>query len=160
MEFDPQAYIEAAGEGSFSTEAPVVPADEYLATVSDIKFSGGIVSKEESKNYGKPWLSLNVTYKIEDSRLKESMGRDTALVTQRLMLDLTDELDPSTGQPRIDRSRGKNFRLGRALAALGLNEDFKDFRAMIGRTARIKVKHRIYEGAPQAEVDSVAAPQQ
>lgn len=151
FEFDPQAFLDATTQEATSTETIPVPIGEYEATVADngVDFKSG-VSGPDSKNPGRPWLRLDVTWEIDDQRVKEAVSRDRVVVRQGIMLDLTEG-------NQIDMGKGKNVRYGRLRDALGLNEPGQPFspRMMVGRRAKIKVSQRPYKDTIQNEVDAV-----
>jgi hypothetical protein len=83
--------------------------------------------------------------------LAAKVGVPKVTLNDSIMLDTTE----SGG---IDNSPGKNGKLRRYREALGMNTPGQpfSFRAMQGRTIKVKIKHRTYEGELYDEVDSVA----
>ncbi|MGH9429283.1 MAG: hypothetical protein ACRD2L_23620, partial [Terriglobia bacterium] len=73
------------------------------------------------------------------------------VLTDGIMLD-------QTGSGAVDNSPGKNGKLRRYREALNMNKpgDTFSFRAMQGRSIRVKISHRVHEGDLFDQVESVA----
>jgi len=146
--FDADAFLDATLPGSNSTRREVVPAGTYRASIDDIQVKNGTV-KKEGVNFGKPWVSLNVKWSIEDDALKAQLNQTKVPIFQSIMLDLNDE-------GGLDMGKGRNVGLGKLREAIGLNSGPAQFRAFVGRVATIQVAHELYQGELQANVKSVA----
>ena len=96
-------------------------------------------------------IALDVLWLVEDSAVKEYLGRDTVVCKQGIMLDLTAE-------GGLDMSKGKNVGLGRLREAVGKNNSGEAFSfAMLpGSAAKISVAHRVANDDTFAEVKQVA----
>lgn len=137
--FDPNSFLEATLDSN-STELKPVPQGEFLATVKEIKTNSGTKGD-------RAWASLDVTWTIEDPTIQEELHR-TPTVRQKLFLDLDEN-----GQ--LDMAEGRNVNLGRFRAALDVNAAGTTIGQAVGRQARVRVTHRIWEGKPQPEVSAV-----
>jgi hypothetical protein len=143
MSFNPETFLDATfTESTASTLAPV-PQGEYLATIKSITPKGG--EKE-----GRPWAKLDVAFVIEDPIVVEELGR-TPTVFYSVFLDLD-------ANGNIDQKKNVNF--GRLREAVDLNKKGEAFNIgmMVGKQARVKVDHRIWNEQVQAEVKAVTKP--
>lgn len=127
--FDPNAFLEQVVTEVGSTEAVPIPAGEYLAFIDKKEVTSW--QKKDDPSIG--GLKLKVTWALEDAAVKELLGRDKVIVTQDIMLDLTD-----TGS--LDMGKGRNVELNRLRAAVDLNVSGFSFHQLDGRMARVTVK--------------------
>ena len=146
MSFNPQEFLDSSITEANDTKITPVPIGEYL----------GIIEKTEarqwqSKDGTKTGIAVDVTWLVEDSAVKELLGRDVVTVRQGIMLDVL----PSGA---LDMGAGKNVALGRLREAVGKNNpgDVFSFSQLNGLTAKIAVTHREHDGNQYAEVRSVA----
>ena len=144
--FSPEQFMDVQVEGASSTEFVPVPVGEYTAVSSDPEIVAWS-SKDGSKN----GLKLSLKWDIDDPAVKQLLERDKVTVKQDIMLDLTE-----TGG--LDMGKGKNVNLGRLREACGLNVPGQpfSFRMLGGQIAKVRVEHRIVDGAPFAEIKAVS----
>jgi len=143
--FDPQQFLQSTFTEANDTVFEPIPAGEYFATIAEIKPNAG-TSKD-----GNPWTRIDITWSLTDPALAERLGRTKLTVRQGIMLDITD----SGG---LDMGKGRNIALGRLRDALGLNvpgEPFS-FLMLTGRSAKVNVTQRIYEGKVFNDIKDVA----
>ena len=136
--FDPNAFLEQVVTEVGSTEAIPIPAGEYLAFI-DKKELATWQKKDDPTVSG---LKLKITWTLEDQAVRDLLGRDKVIVTQDIMLDLTD-----TGS--LDMGKGRNVELNRLHAAVDLNVSGFSFHQLDGRMARVTVKHDQDKNDPQ-----------
>ena len=146
MSFDAQSFLDASVSSTNDTKIVPVPVGEYMGVIDKVA-----PRQWQSKDGSQTGISLDVIWLIEDSAVKEYLGRDTVSCKQGIMLDLT----PQGG---LDMSKGKNVGLGRLREAIGKNNPGEAFSfAMLpGAAAKVGVKHRIVEEDTYAEVKQVA----
>lgn len=146
MTFDAQSFLDASVSGANDTKIIPVPVGEYFAIIQEL-----IPGQWQSKDGTKAGYKIDITWSIEDSSVKEFLGRDNVTVRQSIMLD-TDE------SGRLDIGRGKNVSLGRLREAVNKNNpgDAFAFSMLPGLSARVSVSHREYNGDVFAEVRAVA----
>lgn len=148
--FDPNAFLEMTVEESNSTVSIPVPAGEFVGIVDKVDVRTWTSKKDPSKS----GMTLDVLWAVDDSAVKELLGREKVTVKQGIMLDLTDA-------GGLDMGKGKNVGLGRLREALDLNEPGKPFgfKMLPGRVGKIVVEHRSDPDKPDviyAEVKAVA----
>ena len=127
--FDPNAFLEQVVTEVGSTEATPIPAGEYLAFI-DKKEVTTWQKKDDPTVSG---VKLKITWVLEDQAVRDLLGRDKVIVTQDIMLDITD-----TGS--LDMGKGRNVELNRLRAAVDLNVSGFSFNQLDGRMARVTVK--------------------
>lgn len=140
--FDPEAFLRGTVQGANSTQFIPCPVGEYPAIVDDVK-----ARPWKSEEKGTSGVVLDVLWSIDSEAVRQELGRDKVVVSQGVMLDLTE----SGG---IDQGKGKNVRLGQLRDAVGLNDPSADFNFLMlkGRAAKVKVEHELYRNAPMAKV--------
>lgn len=145
--FDPEQFLNMQVTESNDTKTIPVPVGEYTAVAEEVKCRQWQSKQDPSKS----GLTLDITWSIDDSTVKELLGRDKVTVRQGIMLDLTD----SGG---LDMGRGRNIGLGRLREALNLNTPGQpfSFSMVAGRIAKVSVSHRIDGENIYAEVKGVA----
>lgn len=136
--FNPEAFMQATIDQANDTKVIPCPEGEFHAQAIDVKVSSGTIGKGERT--GEPWASLNVTWEIADPNVAAITLRDKTRVRQGVMLDLTSD-------GNLDMAKGRNIGLGKLRDAVGLNVPGQPFSPtmIIGRAARVAVKHRIDE---------------
>ena len=127
--FDPNSFFEQVITEVGSTEAVPIPAGEYLATI-DKKEVTTWQKKDDPSVSG---LKLKITWSLEDQAVRDLLGRDKVVVSQDIMLDLTE-----TGS--LDMGKGRNVERNRLRAAVDLNVSGFSFHQLDGRMARVAVK--------------------
>lgn len=142
MSFDPQSFLEATFTESNSTTLEPVQPGEYHATVKSVDLKTG-------EKDGRPWASLNLAFTIDDPVVQEELKR-IPTVYHRVFLDLND-------QGGLDTKKGRNIRLGQIREAFNLNQPGEAFSLKMfeGRSAKVRVDHKIWNDQPQAEVTAV-----
>lgn len=146
--FDAQSFLDMSVTESNSTEFVPVPEGDYTGVAEKVDVRQW-TKKDDPSVSG---LTLEVQWKIDATQeLKELLGRDSIIVKQGVMLDLTDA-------GGLDMGKGRNVQLGKLRAALDLNNPGQafSFTQIVGRIAKVQVKQRVHEGAVYAEVKSVA----
>lgn len=145
--FSPEQFLDMQVTESNDTKIIPVPVGEYTAVAEEVKCRQWQSKKDPSMS----GLTLDIKWSIDDSAVKELLGRDKVTVNQGIMLDLTD----SGG---LDMGKGRNVGLGRLREALGLNAPGQPFSFMMvsGRVAKVSVSHRIDGENIYAEVKGVA----
>lgn len=146
MSFDPQSFIDSTITESNDTKIVPVPEGDYMGIIDKIA-----PRQWQSKDGTQTGIALDIFWLVEDSAVKEYLGRETVTCKQGLMLD-------TTPQGGLDTSPGKNVGLGRLREAVGKNtpgEAFS-FSMLPGATAKIRVSHRIVGEDTFAEVKGVA----
>lgn len=146
MSFDPQSFLDTAVSGVNDTKIIPVPVGEYMGVIDKVT-----PRQWQSKDGSTTGIALDVLWLVEDSSVKEYLGRDTVVCKQGIMLDLTAE-------GGLDMSKGKNVGLGRLREAVGKNNSGEAFSfAMLpGSAAKISVAHRLANDDTFAEVKQVA----
>lgn len=145
--FSPEQFLDMQVTESNDTKSIPVPVGEYTAVIEEVKVRQWQSKKDPSMS----GLTLDVKWSVDDSAVKELLGRDKVTVNQGIMLDLTD----SGG---LDMGKGRNVGLGRLREALGLNAPGQPFSFMMlsGRVGKVSVSHRIDGENIFAEVKGVA----
>lgn len=145
--FDPQAFMNSQVQGANDTQFKPCPAGEYPAVIDSATPRQWTSKKDPSKS----GVAVDVAWSIDSGAVLSELGRDKVVVTQGVMLDLT----PAGG---LDIGTGKNINLGRLREAIGLNDASQPFafNMLVGKVARVKVEHEVYNNAPFAKVTAVA----
>lgn len=145
--FNPEQFLDQQFTEANDTKLIPVPVGEYTAIAGEVKCRQWQSKADPSKS----GLTLDITWEIDDSAVKELLGRDKVTVRQGIMLDLTDS-------GSMDMGKGRNVGLGRLREALNLNQPGQAFSfSMIpGRLAKVAVTHRIDGENIYAEVKSLA----
>ncbi len=146
--FDPNTFLNATFTESNSTEYVPIPVGEFAAFAESVKIEPWQKRDDPSKS----GLRLDIVWNITDDNVKQLLARDVVKVTQGIMLDLTEG-------GNLDFGKGKNVNLGRVRAAVGLNNPGQPFSfgQIMGRAAKISIKHDMYEGNILSKVSSIAA---
>lgn len=153
--FDPNLFLQAQQtevnerRNPLPTENPAEADGTYLAVIGTIKTDSGTIEKGDRA--GKPWLAMLVPLKIDiPAQLQDSLKLPPTLtLTDRVFIDLTD-------QNTIDNAPGRNRRQKDYRDALDMNKpgDVWSWQRAEGQVVRIKLKHRIYEGNIQEDIQS------
>lgn len=135
-QFDPQAFLDTQTTETNDTRVLPCPIGEWPATVENVDIKSGVSQKS-----GEPWTKLNVKWKIEGCDANRMADRDPIYVTQGILLDITEA-------GGLDMGKGRNIGLGRLREATNLNAKGTPFspRMLLGRSAKVAVSHREYEG--------------
>mgnify|MGYP001597204763 CR=1 FL=1 len=143
--FDPQAFLDSTTTETNDTSLPPCPIGEWPASITDVAFKTGTIQKGDRT--GEAWHRLDAKWEIVATDANVIAEREKIVVTQGVMLDIT-------AGGGLDMGKGKNVNLGRLREAVGLNALGQPFslRMLIGRSAKISVAHRTYEGRLLDEV--------
>lgn len=135
-QFDPQAFLDTQTTEANDTRVIPCPVGEWPATIEGVDIKSGVSQKN-----GEAWTKLAVKWKIEGCDANRLADRDPIYVTQGVLLDIT-----SAGG--LDMGKGRNVQLGRVREALDLNKPGQPFafRMLVGRTAKVAISQREYEG--------------
>ena len=145
--FDPNQLLDAQFTEANDTKTIPIPQGEYTAYAEEVKLVPW-QSKTDPTNSG---LKLQIVWSIDDSAVKELLGRDKVTSRQDIMLDMTE-----TGQ--LDMGKGRNVGLGRLREALNLNTAGRPFAftQIPGNAAKVLIAHRVVDDNTYAEVKGVA----
>ena len=145
--FNPDQFLDMQVTESNDTKVIPVPVGEYIAVISEVKCRQWQSKKDPSVS----GLALDLIWDIDDSAVKELLGRDKVTVKQGCMLDITDSGGLAMG-------KGRNVGLGRLREATGLNTPGQpfSFSMLNGRLAKVSVSHRIDGEQIFSEVKQVA----
>lgn len=154
-EFNPLAILEGTTTEEFK-KGIALPVGDYIGVIAEFDREKSFKSGTQKADPTKKWSAINVRIDIDLTQYPEAMSvvnQEKASLFDMVMLDLT----PSG---TLDYATGKNNRLRKYREALGQNTPGTPWAPthMQGRPVKVKVKHEIYEGEPQARVDAVAAP--
>lgn len=143
--FDPNSFLDAAITSSNDTKVIPCPVGEFMGTIDKV-----VPRQWQSKDGSQTGIALDVMWNIEDSGVKELLGREQVIVKQGIMLD-------TTPQGGLDMSQGRNVGLGRLREAVGKNNDGESFSfAMLpGLSAKVSITHRFYNDDTFADVKAV-----
>jgi len=148
--FDPGTFLDATITEANTKRSPIPAGTDVVAIIGEPKTRQWTGKADPTKS----GIAVDVPLAIDLSAypdLQKSVGADRVILSDSIMLDLTDN-------GGIDNSPGKNGKLRRYREALGMNTAGQpfSFRMMQGRMIKVKIKHRTYEGEIYDEVDSVA----
>lgn len=134
--FDVNAFLQESLGVSLDTQRLTIPKGEYTAQIDtgdkaiDLQF--GTISKQGSKNFGKPWARLDVKCVIPDPNLAATLKVERPVVRASIMLDLD-------ANGKIDTSPQRNIRLGKLLEACGQNNPQGSIAGCAGKAVKIMV---------------------
>lgn len=145
MSFDPQSFLDSSITEALDTKVIPCPVGEFQGIIEKV-----VPRQWTSKDSTTSGIALDVFWMVEDQQVKESLGRETVIVKQGIMLDTTPD-------GRLDTSKGKNVGLGRLREATGHNVAGQAFSfAMLpGCGGKITVTHRLVGEDTFAEVKTV-----
>lgn len=145
--FDPAQFLEQQTTEANDTKLVPVPVGEYTALIEKVDARQWTSKKDPSVS----GISLDVTWEVDDSTVKQLLGRDKVTVKQGIMLDMSE-----TGG--LDMGKGKNVGLGKLREAVGLNVPGQPFAfsMLAGRVAKVRVEHRVDGENIYSEVKAVA----
>jgi len=143
--FDANTFLDSQISGKTSTERVLVEAGEYPANVVDLRSATGFSDKTQE-----PWARLDVVFEIDDEVQRHRTGRSRILMTYGVMLEL-DENEPDG----LAKGKGKNVKLGKLREALGKNDGDTSPREFMHCSARVLVKHEVYNNEPQEKISGV-----
>ena len=146
--FDPSAFLDATITEPSTKRLPLPAGRDFVAIVGEVKARTWQGKADPTKS----GVVMDVPLEVDLSAYPDvQIGATKVTLTDGIMLDLTEA-------GMIDNSPGKNGKLRRYREALNMNKagDAFSFRAMQGRTIKVKISHRTYEGDIFDQVDSVA----
>jgi len=126
--FNPEQFMQTEVNSELSTSIIPIPIGEYVAQIDKVE-------KPVERKVGDDmrWI-MDVHWAITDPKAIEATKREKPSVKQGVFLDITEA-------GGIDTSEGANVGLGRLLAATGLNKSGWSPAKLVGKRAKIKVKH-------------------
>lgn len=144
-QFDPQSFLDSSITEALDTKIIPCPVGEYQGIIEKV-----VPRQWSSKDGAQSGIALDVFWMVEDQGVKDFVGRDTVIVKQGIMLDMTSD-------NRLDTAKGKNVGLGRLREATGHNVAGQafSFAMLAGCAAKITVTHRINGEDTFAEVKTV-----
>lgn len=116
MPFDADEFMQQTVDQPMETDYQLCPEGSYPAMIDDFTseafkhFSG--TSERTGRDYA--MTTLELPWSIQDATVLAGMGRDKVLVTQKIIVDRTE-------QGGLDWGKDKNVKLGQTRAALGQN---------------------------------------
>lgn len=129
MPFDPSEILNTPVGAALSTDYLNVPEGVYPAvSLQDI------TGTPNTNRDGDETIILNIPWEISDPTVAEATGRKTSICKQGIFLDLD-------ANGRISEASGANVKLGKLLAAIGLNEPGWKPTDLGGKPARVTIKH-------------------
>lgn len=131
--FDPNAFLQQTTSEAGSIITVPIPVGEYVAVVEKVDARPWQGKDDPSKS----GIAIDITYNIDDAKVKEVLGRPKVTITQGIMVDLTE-----TGQ--LDMGVGRNVQLNRVREATGLNVKGNPFAPSMftGKVVKVSVGHR------------------
>ncbi len=146
--FDPSAFLDATITEPSTKRSPLPAGMDFVGVIGEVKARTWQGKNDPTKS----GVVMDVPVEIDLSAYPGvNIGATKVTLTDGIMLDVTDS-------GMIDNSPGKNGKLRRYREALNMNKagDAFSFRAMQGRTIKVKISHRTYEGEIFDQIDSVA----
>lgn len=151
MTFNAETFLTQTVSGPMSTSITPCPEGEFKAIIDDS--DKAIVFSSGSKD-GRNWHKVSVLFSILDEGVKAKLNRDKVFVPMQSFLDLTEN------ETALDKSEGKNTKIGKLRDVLGQNEGDWNFPMLKGKGPLIvKVSQRADEKDPSikyAEIVRVA----
>lgn len=147
--FDAERFMNSALDAPNDAVYVVCPAGEYLALIDKVDKPRAI---ESQKNPGQVSYALDITWNIQDDKVKADLGREKLTCRQTLWLDINDS-------GSLEMGKGKNIALGQLREALGMNTGKFSFTSLEGAgPARVIVKNSTgKDGQEFANVTKVGA---
>ena len=146
--FNPEAFLDATITEPSTKRSPLPAGRDFVGIIGEVKARTWQGKSDPTKS----GVVMDVPVEIDLTPYPDvQIGATKVTLTDGIMLDTTE----SGG---IDNSPGKNGKLRRYREALNMNKpgDAFSFRAMQGRTIKVKISHRTYEGEIFDQIDSVA----
>lgn len=146
--FNPADFMNVTIEEANSTQRLLVPEGEYLAVVEKVECRPWTSKADPTKS----GVTLEITWSIQDPNILAQMDLPSVKLRQGVMLDFNDN-------GALDMGKGKNVGLGRLRAALDLNKPGVVFRFpdIVGKLAKVMVKHEVDKNDPEKVYDRVVA---
>lgn len=142
--FNPEEFLGASFTEPTDTRKTPCPAGEWPAVVDSIKPR---VWESDKGGVHKAGVAYDVFWSITDPSVLAELGKEKVLVKQSFMFNFIE------GTQVIDQEKAKtDVRFGRFREAIELNDTEFTWLMAIGRMARVKVEHEMYEGNPQDKV--------
>lgn len=145
--FDPSKLLNDTTTEAL-TKRPPLPVADYVGVIGEPQMIAWQSNKPDAKQ--KSGVKVNLPIEItKDLNPGWNYVQDKVVIVPGIMLDLNEG-------GMIDWSQGKNGGLRRYREALGMNNPGESFSIlqMQGRTVKVRIKHREYEGEFYDEVDS------
>ena len=145
--FDAETFLDEDVGGTLSTERTLVPIGTYESCyIKGVKPQEGIIGKGDRT--GEPWARMVFQWVIDDDAVRTELGKTEVVVSQGIMLDLD-------ASGKLDTSKGKNIRLGKLRAALGINDGDVKWREFLNKPATLQIGHEVYKDSPIEAVTAV-----
>lgn len=148
--FDPQSFLDATMDQPLVKRPPLSAGKDFVGIIGEVKPRPWQGKKDPTQS----GIAMDIPVEIDLSAYPEEkarLGADKLMLTDSIMLDLN-----AAGS--IDNGPGKNGKLRRYREALDLNKagDVFSFRNMQGRSIKVKIGHREYQGDIFDEIAGVA----
>ena len=146
--FDPSAFLDATITEPSTKRLPLPAGRDFTGVIGEPKSRTWQGRNDPTKS----GVVVDVPIEVDLAAYPDvQIGATKVTLTDGIMLDLTDA-------GAIDNAPGKNGKLRRYREALNMNKpgDAFSFRAMQGRTIKVKISHRTHEGEIYDQIDSVA----
>ena len=149
-QFDPAMFLDTTITEPSTKRNPLTAGADFVGIIGEVKSRTWTGRADPTKGGVVVDVPIVVDLSAYPDEAKR-VGADKVTLTDGIMLDITEG-------GMIDNSPGKNGKLRRYREALDMNKpgDAFSFRAMQGRTIKVKISHRTYEGEIFDQVDSVA----
>lgn len=151
--FDQNSLLNTMVKAKLDTRLPPIPldnGDEFLARCTRVD-----IRQNTKASTGETFTGLRTTWEILDDDVRAAMNVEHPTASYDFLLDI----DPKTGGLALGPA--KNVRLGRLLAACGINGKEWSLGMIQDATATVKIRHRSDPDDPEIlynEVSRVAAP--
>jgi hypothetical protein len=148
--FDPMTFLDTTITEPSTKRSPLPAGRDFVGIIGEVKARTWQGKKDPTQS----GVVMDVPVEIDLTAYPDvQIGATKVTLTDGIMLDLT----PGG---TIDNSPGKNGKLRRYREALNMNKpgDSFSFRAMQGRTIKVKISHREYDGELFDQIDSVVRP--
>lgn len=140
--FNPEEFLSTSFTEPTATVKTPCPVGEWPAVVDSVK-----PRVWESKDKSKAGVAFDVFWSITEPSVLAQLEKDKVLVKQSFMFNFIE------GTQVIDTEKSKqDVRFGKFREAIGLNDEEFSWMMAVGRMAKVKVEHEMYEGAPQDKV--------
>ena len=137
MSFDPEQFLQSTEvQGAMETKFVRIPPGEYNVLIDKVEGRLAQFTPQKGPNMGKQMSQpcVDVTYLIDDQKVRDATGMERPSITQGIFLDVN-----AAGQ--LEMGPGKNINLGRLRAACKQNDPSVSwkFGMLVGHMVKIKV---------------------
>jgi hypothetical protein len=154
FDFDPNSFI-SQETTTASEKRPPVPAQDYVATITDLKAdrwqSKDKIDEVTGELKSGPLFIFTLTLDLPEA-VKEACKIKQLVLTDRVMLDVV------PGGSALDFSIGKNNRLRLYREATDLNRPGEPFSPgmLVGKLLKVRVTHEVYQGVIQERAGALS----